>query len=84
MTKFSVTKLVNADILPSKILKWVVIFQRDYRIVGLGVDVAQNKLFWSDISSEKSNRGIYTSDLQGQNITRIVHGKPFFDFVFGV
>ncbi|XP_053401221.1 uncharacterized protein LOC123549544 [Mercenaria mercenaria] len=50
-----------------------VLGQRDYRIVGLAIDVAKNKLFWSDISFEKTNRGIYTSDLQGQNITRIVY-----------
>ncbi|XP_060601666.1 uncharacterized protein LOC132754927 [Ruditapes philippinarum] len=50
-----------------------VLGQRDYRIVGLATDVAKNKLFWSDISFETSNRGIYTSDLKGKNITRIVH-----------
>lgn len=47
-----------------------VLGQRDYRIVGLAVDISNELLFWSDISSE--HRGIYRSDLNGNNISKIV------------
>lgn len=47
-------------------------FQRDYRIVGLAVDIGRNFLFWSDISNQY--RGVYRSDIHGNDIVRIVDG----------
>lgn len=56
-----------------KLMQIVWNFQRDHRIVGLAADIARNILFWSDISPEYG--GIYCSDLNGNNIVKIIDGK---------
>ncbi|XP_052818952.1 low-density lipoprotein receptor-related protein 4-like isoform X2 [Mya arenaria] len=47
-----------------------VLGQRDYRIVGLAVDVAKGYLFWSDISPRY--RGVYRSNLYGNEAVKLV------------
>jgi len=49
------------------------VFQSEYRIVGLAVDIGRDHLFWSDIGTHF--RGIYRSDLRGNDVVKIVDGE---------
>ncbi|KAH3772675.1 hypothetical protein DPMN_174017, partial [Dreissena polymorpha] len=49
---------------------FAILGQKDFRIVGLAVDIKAGLLFWSDLSADY--RGIYRAGIQGKDRKRIV------------